>query len=92
MTVTTTDAYGDTNVATYTGYSSTGVAATSNTPYSAANTGGASSWTVSTQTTTIAGSPSGALIQYGTTASASQYNLTQLGSAAGQSAVTATNA
>ncbi len=97
VTVTTTDAFGDTNVATYTGYTTgsgaTGTAATTNTPYSSTNTGGASNWTVSTQTTTVAGSPAGALIQYGATTSASQYNLTQLGSAnTAYTQVTATNA
>ena len=48
---------------------------------------------MSTQTTTVAGSPAGALIQYGSTTGASQYNLTQLGSAnTSYAQVTATNA
>jgi flagellin len=93
VTITSTDTAGDVTIATYTGYTGAvgGTAATVNTAYSASNLTGASSWTVSTQTTTTA-SPSGLLVQTGTEAVQNSYNLTALGTGAGNTAVTATNA
>ena len=100
MTLTTTDTAGDSIVSTYTGYNQyntttdTGTAATTNAAASQTNPTGANVWTVFTTTTaaTAGGSPQGLLIQTGQTALQATYNLTQLGTGAANTAVTATNA
>lgn len=93
ITVVSTNGFGDALTTTYNAFTSTGAAAASN--QSATQSGavtGAAYWTETTQLTTVAGSPSGALVQFGTTLNAEQYNLTQLGSGTGQTAVTSANA
>jgi flagellin len=92
VVVTSTDAYGDISTSTYQGFSTSGVDATTNTAYSATNTTGAASWTVTNTTSTVLGSPSGMLIQTGTTLLGNQYNLSQLGSGTNGTAVTLANA
>ncbi|MGP0091045.1 MAG: flagellin, partial [Xanthobacteraceae bacterium] len=89
ITITSTDTAGDKTISTYSGYSSytspaVKTTATKTGAYSAANAGGAAVWTVSTQTTydSVGGntsSPTGLLIQNGTTDLQGNYNLTSLG-------------
>jgi flagellin len=89
VTITSTDAAGDSTVSTYTGTSPSGAAATTTGAYSPTNLTGSSDWTVSTVETTAA-SAKGLLVQLGTESIQGTYDLTTLGT--GGTAVTALNA
>ena len=84
VTITSVDSNGISTATAYTGITATGAAAASN----AAAVG----FTVATTTTVPAGAPTGLLTQTGTTALGNTYNLTNIGGAAGATAVTSANA
>jgi flagellin len=84
VTITSVDNNGISTSTAYTGIDATGAAAASN----AAAVG----FTVATTTTVPAGAPTGLLSQTGTTALANTYDFTNIGGAAGATAVTSANA